>query len=131
MLSNVTEFKTIGNNSEIVDGDNITLLCTTTMGQPSPRIEIRKPNGDLLINDTASSTGQTRTQYDFDQISKGERGTYSCQVTTEKFTSRKSLRLDIKCKLEFSVKLIFRTKQPFTLFYNPSALLVYSSYSQF
>ena len=98
VLSNVTEFKTIGRNTgEIRQGDNVTLSCTTTMGQPLPLVEIRKEN--TVKNSTiASNTSETTILYHFDRISKDEKGRYSCQVTTQEFTSKRSLQLDVKCE---------------------------------
>lgn len=117
MLSNITEFKTIGgNNDEIVQGDNITLSCTTTVGEPSPSIEMRK--GITVLNSsTASNTSSTTLLYSFERISKDASGTYSCQVNTDGFMSTENLQLDVKCEWKLRFNLMFATKLH-TTFYN-------------
>ena len=115
MLSNVTEFKIIGNNNnETVQGDNITLSCTTTMGEPSPRVEIRKES-TAINSTTASSTSETTLLYHFGRISKDDSDTYSCQVTTDGITSAKTLQLDVKCELKFRIELKFPTTPLFRI----------------
>ncbi|CAB4012301.1 hemicentin-1-like [Paramuricea clavata] len=96
VLSNITEFKAFGNNTdEIVQGDNITLSCTTTVGEPLPIIQMRK--GITVLNScTASSISPTTLLYSFERISKDASGTYSCQVNTDGFTPTRNLQLDVK-----------------------------------
>ena len=99
MLSNVTAFKTIGNRNETVQGDNITLSCTATVGQPSPKLEIQNLNGNKVLNSTnVNDTANTTLLYHFGQISKEDSGTYSCRVTTEGYTSEQDLELRVKCE---------------------------------
>ncbi|CAB4029511.1 neural cell adhesion molecule 2-like [Paramuricea clavata] len=96
VLSNITEFKAFGNKTdEIVQGDNITLSCTTTVGEPLPIIQMRK--GITVLNSsTASSISPTTLLYSFERISKDASGTYSCQVNTDGFTPTRNLQLDVK-----------------------------------
>lgn len=102
VLSNVTEFKIVNrkkdDRSYVVQNDNITLSCTTTVGEPSPTVEIRKGNTPLTSS-KANSTMNTTLLYHFKPVSKDDSGLYTCQVTTDDdYTSSKNLALEVKCK---------------------------------
>ena len=97
VLSNITSFKTIDKRNETVEGDNITLSCTTTVGEPSPQLEIRKGR-NVLNSSKVNDTEITTLLYHFEPISKDDSGIYSCRVTTDGYTSDQSLELKVKCK---------------------------------
>lgn len=99
MLSNVTEFKTLGNRNETVQGDNITLSCTATVGEPSPELEIRNLEENSVLNSSkVNDTASTTLLYHFGRISKEDSGTYSCRVTTDGYTSARNFELNVKCE---------------------------------
>lgn len=109
VLSNVTQFK--ADNDDIVQGDNVTLSCTVTSGEPSPRIKIQK--GSVELNKSvAMETGFTTLKYYFGAISEKDKGRYFCQVTTQGYISTKVYELKVKYppKFDKSTKEQFECK---------------------
>ncbi|XP_028401488.1 contactin-1a-like [Dendronephthya gigantea] len=100
VLSNITKFKAVNpekdDGSDVVQNDNITLSCTTTMGEPSPTVEIRKDD-KRLNHSTVSNARNTTLLYHLNPVTKDDRGSYTCRVITDNdYISVKNLVLQVK-----------------------------------
>ena len=99
VLSNVTDFRVINvAQNDVVQGTEVTLSCTATVGKPSSNIELLKGT-NVLNSSMTSATSSMTVFYNFKNITKEDSGEYICEVkTTNGYVSRKVLQLSVKCK---------------------------------
>ncbi|XP_046852647.1 contactin-2-like isoform X1 [Xenia sp. Carnegie-2017] len=98
-LSNVTDFRVINvAKNNVVQGTEVTLSCTATVGKPSSNIELLKGT-NVLNSSMTSATSSMTVFYNFKNITKKDSGEYICEVkTTNGYVSRKVLQLSVKYK---------------------------------
>ncbi|XP_046852653.1 cell adhesion molecule 2-like isoform X2 [Xenia sp. Carnegie-2017] len=97
VLSNVTDFRVINvAQNDVVQGTEVTLSCTATVGKPSSNIELLKGT-NVLNSSMTSATSSMTVFYNFKNITKEDSGEYICEVkTTNGYVSRKVLQLSVK-----------------------------------